>query len=53
MNDKIIIADSIKGAAQALRNMAELTAKNTQNWDNFELICFQVLNEVNQKKEKQ
>ncbi len=29
--------------AKTLRDAAELTAKASQNWDNFEAICFDAL----------
>ncbi len=46
MSDKIQVANSVETAAKALRNMAELTANNTRNWDNFEAICKEILEQV-------
>ena len=40
-----MIAD-LKAAAKELRQMAELTAKHSQNWDNFEAIVISVLEQV-------
>jgi hypothetical protein len=33
----------VAGAAKMLRDMAELTASNSKNWDNFELIAADML----------
>ncbi len=35
------MADS--DTAKTLRDVAEMTAKASQNWDNFEAICFDAL----------
>jgi hypothetical protein len=43
---KIPLGTGIRAAAKALRNLAELTAKGTQNWDNYEAICLQVLEQA-------
>ena len=45
-NEKVQVADSVTSAAKALREMAVLTANNTKNWDNYEQICLQVLDQV-------
>lgn len=43
---KVRVAESVGQAAKALRNMAVLTADNTRNWDNYESICLQILEQV-------
>lgn len=52
MADKIKVADTIEEAAKALRGMAELTAKASQNWDNYERICLEVLQAMMPPKEE-
>ena len=34
---------TVEEAAKLLRNMAEATARMSQNWDNFEAICLDML----------
>ena len=34
---------TVEEAAKFLRNTAELTARNTQNWDNYQRICLDML----------
>lgn len=43
---KVQVADGVPGAAKALREMANLTANHTKNWDNYEQICLQILTQV-------
>lgn len=40
---KIQMEMTLEEAAKQLRSWAELTAKNSQNWDNFETICLDIL----------
>lgn len=49
---KVVIANNIEEAAKAIRQFAELTAKHSQNWDNFEQICLQMLQTINKKEQK-
>ena len=46
MGEKIRAANVITGAATALRGLAELTANNNHDWDNYEAICLQVSKQV-------
>lgn len=43
---KVHVGNTVAEAATALRNMAILTADNTRNWDNYEQICLQILEQV-------
>lgn len=33
-------------AAKELRQYAEMTAKHSQNWDNYEKICHSIINQL-------
>lgn len=37
---------SLDGIAKLLRNYAELTANNSKNWENYEVICKDSLQQV-------
>lgn len=37
---------TLEQAAQWLRQAAEMTASNSQNWNNFEAICLQMLTDA-------
>ena len=43
---KVLVGTSMKEAATSLRHMAVLTANNTRNWDNYEQICLQILEQI-------
>ncbi len=41
---------TLEELAKQLRNMAELTAKASQNWENYEAICLDMLKAVRDQK---
>jgi hypothetical protein len=43
---KMMVEGSIEKIAKTLRNMAELTANNTQNWGNYEAILRDAIEQI-------
>ncbi len=39
-------AKTLKELAKQLRQMAQLTAEQSQNWDNFEDICYSMIKKI-------
>lgn len=43
---KIPIGNTLEAVAKSLRTMAELTANGSKNWENYEAVVLDVLQQV-------